>query len=182
MYFFHLVAAFVFLRGSFALPSSLQLIAVRDNNSTSNTTVDADPSWVSAPNERGTLQLVIRCLTTLWLCAWTALHPRVISRYRIPARTLSTIYTILGPEIRTAFALMERWKASRMREEINSLGGRAVDGFDRPDVVSRSMQDYDFPNYREPEGVRMLVLSSRNSFNSSISPRWNVWIWSPCTE
>ncbi|KAK8241930.1 hypothetical protein HDK77DRAFT_427736 [Phyllosticta capitalensis] len=73
---FPLVAIVTFPSTSTAHPlptASSQLLSIRADASSSNAA--AAPSWVAAPQQRGTWQLIIGCLTTLSLCAWTAYHP-----------------------------------------------------------------------------------------------------------
>lgn len=138
MHLLFVAAELFFLKGSYALPLGSHHIAVRSNSSSSNTTADVDPAWVPAPTERGTIQLVIGCLTTLWLCAWTAYHPEIHSRHRKSYRVYWTLAAIIAPELILHRAVTQRWRAGRLREEVNKLGGRASNGFNRASEVSRS--------------------------------------------
>ncbi|KAK8189257.1 uncharacterized protein BKA78DRAFT_319062 [Phyllosticta capitalensis] len=131
-----LAAVFLFLKRGNALPIAFQIIVIRDEDSTSNDTVNADPAWVAAPRERGTWQLIIGCLMTLSLCAWTAYHPNVHPENR----TTNTLWrrfrwmmaAVVGPEAILYYAWEQRWTACQLRNRINRFGERAIDGFDRP--------------------------------------------------
>lgn len=82
--------------------------------------------WQSEPAIRGTFRLLISCLITLSLCAWTALH------LNIPPAGLSTIQWyqkkikwllmgILAPEL-VAFAAWDQWRdAKELTARINEI-------------------------------------------------------------
>lgn len=136
---FPLIAIVTFPSTSTAHPlptASSQLLSIRADASSSN----AAPSWVAAPQQRGTWQLIIGCLTTLSLCAWTAYHPNV----RPQKRTTSTLWrrflwmmaAVVGPEAVLYYAWEQRWMAGRLRGELQELGARAVDGLERVVEVS----------------------------------------------
>ncbi|KAK8154420.1 hypothetical protein BKA80DRAFT_31849 [Phyllosticta citrichinensis] len=121
--------------------ASTQLLVGRTEhsypNSTANgTAVDADPSWVAAPKVRGTWQLIVGCLTTLSLCAWTAYHPNVCQESgmvkKLWRRFTWMMAAVVGPEAVLYCAWEQRWMANRLRKKVNRLGRRAVDGFEPP--------------------------------------------------
>ncbi|KAL2353190.1 hypothetical protein BJ546DRAFT_846997 [Cryomyces antarcticus] len=69
------LTSLVIAQRSDAVPFVRSGLALRSN---ANTTAGAsDSAWVQTPNVRGTYDLLLSCLTTLSLCAWTAYHPNV---------------------------------------------------------------------------------------------------------
>lgn len=90
-------------------------------------TPDPQVAWFSAPNFRGTWDLIVSCVLTLVICVWSALHlnvPVEISRLR-ERNTRRLRWVLLGifaPEIvvSTAFAqfLTARWLKNEIRADI----------------------------------------------------------------
>ncbi|KAJ5528185.1 hypothetical protein N7513_012344 [Penicillium frequentans] len=80
-------------------------------------------SWTSGPNGRGTLDILWTCLSTLALCAWTAVHPNVPLVYRFWAiysdRVGLMALAIVFPEIIISSALTQRRLAQRLLRVIN---------------------------------------------------------------
>jgi hypothetical protein len=90
---------------------------------------DGKQGWYSAPNYRGTLDIVWPCLLTIFLCCWNAIHPGVphpkstwLQRWfdRIICLFLSTI----APETFVWFAYRERLWAKAGYEELVTIMGR----------------------------------------------------------
>lgn len=87
-----------------------------------NLTAEADPSWVSSPNVRGTFDLLLACLTTLSLCAWTAYHPNVQSTNSLVRNFFHRLWwmlvVILAPEVVLFNAWEQWWTARRLQREV----------------------------------------------------------------
>ncbi|KAK8209678.1 hypothetical protein IWZ01DRAFT_551630 [Phyllosticta capitalensis] len=156
---FPLIAIVTFPSTSTAHPlptASSQLLSIRADASSSNAA--AAPSWVAAPQQRGTWQLIIGCLTTLSLCAWTAYHPNVRPKKRATStvwrRFLWMMAAVVGPEAVLYYAWEQRWVAGRLRGELQRLGARAVDELER--VV-------------EEDGYTLTRCSSAPTFSSQSS-------------
>jgi hypothetical protein len=86
-------------------------------------TPEALVGWVSETSGRGTLSLITTCLTTIFLCTWVVVHPRVYKceLYATLHKFALFFKTILAPE----FIAVERlqWKGSvpDSRKETSSL-------------------------------------------------------------
>ncbi|KAL2788118.1 hypothetical protein BJX66DRAFT_327321 [Aspergillus keveii] len=72
--------------------------------------------WLSEPDGRGTLGLLTTCLTTVFLCTWVVIHPRVYS-----SEAFSTVHklalllkTLLAPEFIAVEGLQEWAQCRRM--------------------------------------------------------------------
>lgn len=65
------------------MPLALLLLAFATATSAEATdpTIDEDPDgrqdWYSAPNYRGTLDILWPCLLTVFVCCWTVVHPNI---------------------------------------------------------------------------------------------------------
>ena len=88
-------------------------------NPTSNTTTLQDPPflWVQEPNVRGTFGILTFCLSTLIICAWSALHfdiPKRRHRRRdhLAFGVIWTMVAVLCPEGLLAAAIYQRVDAS----------------------------------------------------------------------
>lgn len=85
-----------------------------------NVTADADgfaPPWVGNPQGRGTLTIVIKCVTTLLLAAWVPLHLNIPSfEQSIGARCRGfgfwATFTFLIPEW-VVYIAFEQWRQMR---------------------------------------------------------------------
>ncbi|RDW64570.1 uncharacterized protein DSM5745_09981 [Aspergillus mulundensis] len=75
--------------------------------------------WVSEPNGRGTLGLLTTCLTTIVLCTWVVIHPRVYqSESFATCHKLALLAkTLLAPEFIAVEGLQEWAQCRRMVEE-----------------------------------------------------------------
>ncbi|KAF2204140.1 hypothetical protein GQ43DRAFT_438217 [Delitschia confertaspora ATCC 74209] len=129
MIFLYLLSSYFSSR---AIAAPIQNATANVSNSTSNSTSKATTvGWVEAPNARGTFDLLISCLTTLSLCAWTAYHPNVrvgasyFSQFR--HRTAWMIIAILFPELVLYCAWQQWWTSRQFRDEINALGDSSYD-------------------------------------------------------
>ncbi|KAL3480417.1 hypothetical protein BJX99DRAFT_254720 [Aspergillus californicus] len=88
--------------------------------------------WTSEPPGRGTLGLLTTCLTTILLCTWVVIHPRVYTHE--PHATLHKLSllakTLLAPEFIAVEGLQE-WAQCR----------RMVSSVQRPRVTITSDRD-----------------------------------------
>lgn len=84
-------------------------------------------AWYSAPNYRGTWDLIVSCVLTLMICVWSALHLNVpVKQSKLKDRNVRRLRWILlgifAPEVvvSTAFAqyLTARWLLSEIRGDI----------------------------------------------------------------
>jgi hypothetical protein len=83
--------------------------------------------WVGSPDERGTLDIVWSCVSTLFICLWSMLHLNLPSRkdtfwniFWRKARWL--LLGILAPEVPMLFACGQWASAKRSVEEMRTLG------------------------------------------------------------
>jgi hypothetical protein len=88
---------------------------------------DPEVAWFSAPNFRGTWDLIVSCVLTLVICVWSALHLNVpVDTSRLRERNTRRLrWVLLGifaPEVvvSTAFAqfLTARWLRNEIRADI----------------------------------------------------------------
>ncbi|KAF2653807.1 hypothetical protein K491DRAFT_694349 [Lophiostoma macrostomum CBS 122681] len=114
-----------------AIPYYASVTPRSDLSSRSNATAQT-VGWTSAPNLRGTSDLLISCLTTLSLCAWTAYHPNVSGprgAWRATVHRISwMVIAIVVPEMVLYCAWEQWWAATRLKKEVNALGKSAIDG------------------------------------------------------
>lgn len=87
----------------------------------------AEVAWYSAPNYRGTWDLILSCVLTLIICVWSALHLNVpVETSRLRDRNVRRLrwvsLGIFAPEVvvSTAFAqyLTARWLRNEIRADI----------------------------------------------------------------
>ena len=92
----------------------------------SSTSAIAEVAWYSAPNFRGTWDLIASCVLTLVICVWSALHLNVPVKdsklkYRNIRRLRWILLGIFAPEVvvSTAFAqyLTARWLMNEIRND-----------------------------------------------------------------
>lgn len=95
---------------------------------------ESEKGWVSTPNVRGTLNILISSLTTMSLCAWTAYHPNVRPNkselQQIQRRLFWILVAILVPEVLMYCAMEQWWTARRLQKEVNSHLGAG-----RPETI-----------------------------------------------
>ncbi|KAL5046486.1 hypothetical protein BDW71DRAFT_207279 [Aspergillus fruticulosus] len=74
--------------------------------------------WVSEPNGQGTLGLLTTCLTTIFLCTWVVIHPRVYQSeaYATCHKLALLAKTLLAPEFIAVEGLQEWAQCRRMVE------------------------------------------------------------------
>jgi hypothetical protein len=81
--------------------------------------------WTSSPNYRGTWELLVPCLSTVFLCCWTAYHPDISkpnSRWpqRYLDRTVGLLVGIPFPEVYLYTAFYEYLDAKIALENISA--------------------------------------------------------------
>ena len=90
-------------------------------------------TYVSEPDGRGTISLLLSCLLTLILCVWPALH------FNVPAQGTTTFQSVLlnarwittgvfGPEL-VVFTAWRQWCAARLLTHI--VGEKRATGFNK---------------------------------------------------
>jgi hypothetical protein len=80
----------------------------------SNSTSNERLSWYSAPNYRGTLDIIWSCILTIALCCWTAIHPNIPSpgsswKHQYLDRTICLLIGTVAPEVFIYLAFIERY-------------------------------------------------------------------------
>lgn len=81
-------------------------------NNTANTLV----GWTSESPGRGTWAIISSCLFTIFICTWTAIHPRVHTNHRLLRlhKLAQLVKTILAPEMVCLESLQEWVQARKM--------------------------------------------------------------------
>ena len=90
-------------------------------------TAQALVGWVLETPGRGTLGLIVSCLTTIFLCTWVVIHARVYKRSSLFKLHKLTLFlkTIIAPEFIAVEGLQEWTQARRMVKDCaDSTGGR----------------------------------------------------------
>jgi hypothetical protein len=96
-------------------------------------TIDNNPNnkqgWYSAPNYRGTLDIVWPCLLTTFLCCWNAIHPGIPHPkstwlQRLLDRITCMFLGVISPEMFVWFAYRQRLWAKAEHEELVAIIGR----------------------------------------------------------
>ena len=78
--------------------------------------------WRDTPEKRGTVQILWLYLTTLGLCAWTAVHPIIVLSPRssnFKERLGMMALAIVFPEIILSSAWAQLWTAKNLFREVN---------------------------------------------------------------
>ncbi|KAF2807424.1 uncharacterized protein BDZ99DRAFT_510297 [Mytilinidion resinicola] len=83
--------------------------------------------WVSSPNERGTMDIIWSCVSTLFICLWSMLHLNVPSKkdsfWTIVWRKARWLLLgILAPEVPMLFACGQWASAKRSVNDMRKLG------------------------------------------------------------
>ncbi|KAJ4145386.1 hypothetical protein LMH87_004238 [Akanthomyces muscarius] len=93
------------------------------SNIAANQNKDQYVSYVSDPDGRGTLSLVLSCLLTLILCVWSAVHPNVPAQERRGSLKATILFTtkwvlagIYAPEL-VVFVAWRQWCSARMLQK-----------------------------------------------------------------
>jgi hypothetical protein len=107
-------------------------IPMQNNNTNAIATSPQKVGWTSTPHVRGTFDLLLLCLTTLFLCAWTAYHPNVQvgrSNWRKTAhRCVWMLVAIFVPEAVLWCAWEQWWAAKNLMVRVNEAEkSRSVD-------------------------------------------------------
>ncbi|KAJ0422724.1 hypothetical protein BJY00DRAFT_322306 [Aspergillus carlsbadensis] len=80
---------------------------------------DSEPSYVSGPKTRGTVDLIWNCSITLGLCIWTVVHPNIIPWPRFRDQMLYKLSWLIGavifPEILVVVAFSQLREARAIR-------------------------------------------------------------------
>ncbi|KAF2758485.1 hypothetical protein EJ05DRAFT_510406 [Pseudovirgaria hyperparasitica] len=81
--------------------------------------------WVDGPDRRGTLSILISCLTTLLLCTWSAMHLNVPKRHvnevsYIKTQVFWSLVGIFGPELAIWCAWRQYMSAKALRDQIKA--------------------------------------------------------------
>jgi hypothetical protein len=97
-----------------------------------NSTIPSQNAFMKEPSTRGTIGLIYSCLTTLFLCAWTAVHLNVPpSGSLIRSTTHRLIWMILAaflPEF-VIWRALRQWTAARqLLKIVNTVGPNAAAG------------------------------------------------------
>lgn len=83
--------------------------------------------WVNEPDGRGTLSILVACLSSLFLSSWAVMHLNIPPRYSSKTRRLSTyfywcIYGIFGPELVIWTAWRQLSSAWALRNQLRESG------------------------------------------------------------
>ncbi|KAL8957644.1 MAG: hypothetical protein Q9193_005138 [Seirophora villosa] len=81
--------------------------------------------WVDESPGRGTLNLIVTCLFTIFLCTWVVIHPRVCKRplLRILHKLALFLKTLIAPEFIAVEGLQEWSQARRMVKDCADTTG-----------------------------------------------------------
>lgn len=82
--------------------------------------------WVNEPNGRGTLSILVSCLSSLFLSSWAVMHLNIPRKRSSAARRLATylywcIYGIFGPELVIWTAWRQLLSAWALRNELRKV-------------------------------------------------------------
>lgn len=69
--------------------------------------------WVLESPGRGTLAIIVSCLTTSLLCTWVVIHPRVC-KHRLLHKIILFLKAVIAPEFIAVEGLQEWSQAQRM--------------------------------------------------------------------
>ena len=93
----------------------------------SNSSSTARPlvGWVLESSGRGTLSIILSCLSTIFLCTWVVIHPRVykLRLHRWLHKIALFLKTILAPELIAVEGLQEWSQARNMVTKCERLTG-----------------------------------------------------------
>ncbi|KAI4147375.1 MAG: hypothetical protein LQ340_005589 [Diploschistes diacapsis] len=108
--------------------------------------------WVLETSGRGTLSLITTCLTTVFLCTWVVIHPRVCNNdlYAILHKLAIFFKATLAPELIAVEGFQEWAQCQRMEKECVAFTGgnfKAVHAFYVSMLALR---------YRTPKGNRVI--------------------------
>lgn len=134
--------------------------------------------WIETPKTRGTFDLLLSCLTTLSLCAWTAYHPNVHAMQsewkRTGHRLVWMCVAVFLPEVVLFCAWEQWWAAKKLRDTINGLGKHAFDGLGTQGEEEKcpvcGTEDHEAPRSEEDELVPRTSHDSHISIQSQHAP------------
>lgn len=94
-------------------------------NSSQSPTAQALVGWVLESPGRGTLGLIFSCLSTIFLCTWVVIHPRVYNRplLRVLHKVSLFLKAIIAPEFIAVEGLQEWNQAQKMVKNCAGLTG-----------------------------------------------------------
>ena len=98
----------------------------RSNHSSSpSPTAQALVGWVLESPGRGTLGLIFSCVSTIFLCTWVVIHPRVYNRplLRVLHKVSLFLKTIIAPEFIAVEGLQEWNQAQKMVKNCAGMTG-----------------------------------------------------------
>ena len=133
--------------------SPLPPLAIPSNNGpTSNETRDL-VGYVSDPDGRGTISLLVSCTLTLMLCVWSALHlnlpqPSRSRKHDLPLYLRWIVIGVFGPEL-VVFTAWRQWCSARI---LNKLMQKQCAARQTSQIVEpESSSDSEEQNLAEPE-------------------------------
>lgn len=93
-----------------------------NNTAAHNTSIQSQTQlvgWTAEPSGRGTLSLITSCLTTIFLCTWVVIHPRVYQNqvYATLHKFALFLKAIIAPEFIAVEGLQEWAQCRRMQIE-----------------------------------------------------------------
>lgn len=79
--------------------------------------------WQPEPSGRGTLSLILSCLTTIAFCTWVIIHPRIDNRrgHRFAHKLSLFIRALLAPELIAVEAAQEYTQARKVLSDCGEL-------------------------------------------------------------
>ena len=106
-------------------PLKVPAVLVADAAANGITEIPRSPGWISSPNGRGTIDILLSCLVTIFLCSWSVLFLNIplagIGQFGFllnKARWMA--FTIFFPEMTTGVAA-EQWRSAIQSVEDFSL-------------------------------------------------------------
>ncbi|KAL3483826.1 hypothetical protein BJX62DRAFT_230720 [Aspergillus germanicus] len=114
----------------------------------SSSSAESEPSYVSGPNSRGTVDLLWNCFIAFGLCIWTVVHPNIIPWPRFRDQMLYKltwlIAAVLSPELLVAVAFRQMVEAREIVKlwEENIEGAEAKTWLGMPGAFFAAMGGY----------------------------------------
>ena len=115
-------------------------------------TAQALVGWVLESPGRGTLGLIVSCLTTIFLCTWVVIHARVYKRSSLFGLHKLTLFlkTIIAPEFIAVEGLQEWTQARRMVKDCADFTGGRLKTLHAFYIGMLALR------YRTPQGERVI--------------------------
>jgi len=119
---------------------------------TSSSTAKTYAGWVNESPGRGTLNLIISCLFTIFLCTWVVIHPRVCKRplLRVLHKFALFFKAIIAPEFIAVEGLQEWAQAQRLVKDCAPLTGGGLKFVHAFYIGMLALR------YRTPRGARVI--------------------------